>query len=214
MGLVEAPPGPASPEAFPPQAAGLIAVVLVAALAWLVGRPIVLRALQGDGGNPGDAAAACAVLLVLCVVAALIWVGNPYAAALLVPALHLWLFSLLPELRPRRGIGLLFVAAGLVPFAILLAVLGAAFGLGLIDTAWFGLLVVAGGHASPLSWVLWSIVASCVAGAVDDRVARPRAGRASGRPGSDHGARAGDLRGPRLARRRRIELAEVAGCDV
>ena len=44
--------------------------------------------------------------------------------------------------------------------------LGAAFGLGLIDTAWFGLLVVAGGHASPLSWVLWSIVASCVAGAV------------------------------------------------
>jgi hypothetical protein len=166
VGLVDAPPGPASPEAFPPQAAGLIAVVLVAALAWLVGRPIVLRALQGDGGDPGDAAAACAVLLVLCVVAALIWVGNPYAAALLVPALHLWLFSLLPELRPRRGIGLLLVAAGLAPFAILLAVLGAAFGLGLIDTAWFGLLVVAGGHASPLSWVLWSVVASCVAGAV------------------------------------------------
>ncbi len=166
VGLIDAPPGPASPEAFPPQAAGLIAVVLVAALAWLVGRPYVVRALQGDGQDPGAAAAACAVLLVLCVVAALIWVGNPYAAALLVPALHLWLFSLLPELRPRRGIGLLLIAAGLVPFAMVVAVLGAAFGLGPVDTAWFGLLVVAGGHASPLSWVLWSIVASCVAGAV------------------------------------------------
>ena len=30
----------------------------------------------------------------------------------------------------------------------------------------FAVLLVAGGHASPLSWVLWSIVASCVAAAV------------------------------------------------
>jgi hypothetical protein len=95
-----------------------------------------------------------------------VWVGNPYAAALLVPALHLWLFSLLPELRPRRAIGLLLIAAGLLPFVIVVLVLMSAFGLGPVDTAWFGLLVVAGGHASPLSWVLWSIVASCVAGAV------------------------------------------------
>ena len=78
------------------------------------------------------------------------------------------------------------MAAGLLPFAILLAVLDAAFGLGLIDTAWFGvLLVVAGGHASPLSWVLWSVVASCVAGAVTIAWrGRARVG-ASGRPGSD-----------------------------
>jgi hypothetical protein len=166
VGLLRAPPGPTSPEAFPPHLAGLAAVVLIGMLAWLVGRPIVLRALHGDGQDPGDAGAACAVLLVLCGVAALIWVGNPYAAALLVPALHLWLFSLLPELRPRRAIGLLLIAAGLFPFVIVVLVLCAAFGLGPVDTAWFGLLVVAGGHASPLSWILWSIVASCVAGAV------------------------------------------------
>ena len=166
VGLLHAPPGPTSPAAFPPHLAGLAAVVLIAVLAWLVGRPFVLRALQGDGQDPAQAGAACAVLLVLCGVTALIWVGNPYAAALLVPALHLWLFSLLPELRPRRAIGLLLVAAGLLPFVIVVLVLRSAFGLGPIDTAWFGLLVVAGGHASPLSWVLWSIVASCVAGAV------------------------------------------------
>jgi hypothetical protein len=166
VGLLRAPPGPASPEAFPPHLAGLAAVVLIGVLAWLVGRPIVLRALQGDRQDPAAAGPACAVLLVLCGVAALVWVGNPYAAALLVPALHLWLFSLLPELRPRRAIGLLLIAAGLLPFVIVVLVLMSAFGLGPVDTAWFGLLVVAGGHASPLSWVLWSIVASCVAGAV------------------------------------------------
>jgi hypothetical protein len=105
------------------------------------------------------------VLLVLCGVAALIWVGNPYAAALLVPALHVWLFSLVPELRPRRLVGLGVVALTLVPFAVLVGVATNAFGLGPIDSLWFGLLLVAGGHASPLSWVLWSVVASCVAGA-------------------------------------------------
>jgi hypothetical protein len=166
VGLIDAPGGPVSPVALPPQAAGLIAIALAALLAWLVARPMLLRALQEEPHDAGSPAAACSVLLVLCGVTALIWVGNPYAAALLVPALHLWLFSLLPELRPRRIVGLGIVALGLVPFAVLIAVITAAFGLGPVDTAWFGLLLVAGGHASPLSWVLWSIVASCVAGAI------------------------------------------------
>jgi hypothetical protein len=166
VGLIDAPCGPVAPADLPPQAAGLIAIGLVAVLAWLVARPLILRALQDEPHDAGSAAAASSVLLVLCGVTALIWVGNPYAAALLVPALHLWLFSLVPELRPRRIVGLGIVALGLVPFAILVAVVMAAFGLGPVDTAWFGLLLVAGGHASPLAWVLWSIVASCVAGAI------------------------------------------------
>jgi hypothetical protein len=164
VGLLDAPGGPVSPEDLPPQAAGLIAVALVAVLAWLVGRPLLVRAL-GGGEEATDAGAATSVLLVLGVITALVWVGNPYAAALLLPALHLWLFSLVPELRPRRAIGLALVALGLAPFAILLLVVMSAFGLGPVDTAWFVLELVAGGHASPLSWVLWSIVASCAAGA-------------------------------------------------
>ena len=164
-GLLHAPTGPVPPDALAPQAAGLAAVVLVAVLGWLVGRPIALRALGGDAADPGGAAAPCAVMLALCAVAALIWVGNPYAAAFLVPALHLWLFSLLPELRPRRVVGLGLIAVGLAPAALVLAAVMSAFGLGLVDTAWFSLLLVAGGHASPMSWVLWSVVASCVAGA-------------------------------------------------
>jgi hypothetical protein len=166
VGLIHAPSGPVPPEALSPQAAGLAAVALVAVLGWLVGRPLVLRALGGHAADPAGAAAPCAVMLVLCGVAALIWVGNPYAAAFLLPALHLWLFSLLPELRPRRAIGLGIIALGVAPAFIVLAVVMSEFGLGLVDTAWFSLLVVAGGLASPLSWVLWSVVASCAVGAV------------------------------------------------
>jgi hypothetical protein len=141
-------------------------VALMGVLAWLVGRPVMLRALHGRGADPRGAGAPCAVLLVLCALAALIWVGNPYAAALLVPALHLWLFSLIPELRPRRAIGLVLVALGLLPAVLLVIAATRTFGLGPVDTAWFGVLLLAGGHASPLSWVLWSVVAGCVAGAV------------------------------------------------
>jgi hypothetical protein len=167
VGLVDAPGGPVSPEALPAQAAGLVAVVLFAVLAWLLGRPLLrrLRAPGGEGEDPAGPASATGVLLVLCGVTALIWVSNPYAAALLLPALHVWLFALAPELRPRRLVGLGLVALTLIPFAILVAVVMTAFGLGPVGTVWFGLLLVAGGHASPLSWVLWSVVASCVAGA-------------------------------------------------
>jgi hypothetical protein len=165
-GLIDAPGGPVSADALQPQAAGLAAALLVAVLAWLVGRPLVLRALGGEGADPAGAGAPCAVMLALCGVAALIWVGNPYAAALLLPALHLWLFSLLPELRPGRAVGMALILVGLAPALIVVGVVMSVFGLGPVGAAWFGLLLVAGGHASPLSWVLWSLVASCVAGAV------------------------------------------------
>ena len=42
-------------------------------------------------------------MLVAAAVAGVIWVTNPFAAALLIPALHIWLFALAPELRMPRG---------------------------------------------------------------------------------------------------------------
>jgi hypothetical protein len=164
-GLLTAPPAPVSPEALPPQAAGVVAVALVVVLCWLVARPWLVRAVGGRLGDPGSAGAATAVLLVLNAMAFVVWLGNPYAALLLVLALHLWLFTLLPELRPRRGLGILFVAVGIAPVAAVVASLMAAFGLGPIDAVWFGLVLVAGGHASPLAWLIWSILAACAGAA-------------------------------------------------
>src|SRR5205823_176611 len=51
--------------------------------------------------DPGSHGAAAAFLLVLCTVALVIWVENPFAAALLVPALHCWLWIVAPETRLR-----------------------------------------------------------------------------------------------------------------
>ena len=48
-----------------------------------------------------------------------VWVANPFAAALLLPALHAWLFVAAPEVRIRRGAALGVVALTLLPGAVL-----------------------------------------------------------------------------------------------
>src|SRR5581483_5131927 len=72
-------------------------------------------AVADDVASPG---AAAALLLVLCAVAILLWLANPFAAALLVPALHLWLWIVGPEHRLRVPWLVLLFAAGLVPGAL------------------------------------------------------------------------------------------------
>jgi hypothetical protein len=83
---------------------------------------------------------------------------NPFAAALLIPAAHLWLWATVPDSRlPRWGVVAL-VLAGLVPVAVVALGDARAFALGPIDFWWFWTLLVAGGHVPVISWVLWSVV--------------------------------------------------------
>jgi hypothetical protein len=57
--------------------------------------------------------------------------------------------------------GLALVVAGLVPFAIAFALDASQLGYGLGHAAWTAVLLVAGGHVAPLTWLLWSVVAGC-----------------------------------------------------
>ena len=77
-------------------------------------RPVDRR---GDG-------TAVMMLVVLCVVTLVIWLQNPFAAALLVPALHLWLWAIDSDLALPLPARLLMVAAGAVPVALLVAYYG------------------------------------------------------------------------------------------
>ncbi|MCW3038290.1 MAG: hypothetical protein JWM31_195, partial [Solirubrobacterales bacterium] len=85
----------------------------------------------------------------------------PFAAVLLAPALHLWLLALTPDWRWPRPVRLVAVLAGLVPFALVALTDMDQLGYSLQDAAWQAVLLVAGGHVGPLTWVLWSLVAGC-----------------------------------------------------
>jgi len=166
VGLIgAAPPGPVGVGAISLQDGGLsllvgLAVVIVAGLVWL--RPALARLLRArpDHGPYGDGAAA-GVLLVLCVVALAVWLTNPFAALLLVPALHLWMWIVVPELRlPTPAVVVLLLAGFVLPLVIAVDYADT-LGLDPLQTAWSWVLLLAGGAVGPLAALEWSVVLGC-----------------------------------------------------
>jgi hypothetical protein len=185
-----APPGPVGSGQVPMQTAGLL-VLIVVAIAIVAGfallRPVCIRLsaqlsreeLQGDAGAAEAAqAAGPALLLVACVVALAVWWSNPFAAALLVGALHLWIWVVDPDVRIPRPVAVLMLLVGLVPPALVIAYYVHAFGLSGSDVLWNGTLLIAGGQLSLAMALAWSVVLGCFAGVLVIAISAPGAQRA------------------------------------
>ena len=180
-----APPGPVGGDALTldGKAAGILAglgclILLGFAVRWRVERHIwssqasspqperangrrAARRRAGDDDQTSPGAAA-AFLLVLCVVALVIWLTNPFAAALVVPALHLWMWIVAPERRVRVPWAVLLFAAGLAPGILAAYYYATLLGLGPAAAAWNAVLMLAGGSVSLTSAIEWSILLGCV----------------------------------------------------
>jgi hypothetical protein len=166
LGILATPPAPVLPGAMPFDASAATAVVAVAltfALAWLLWGVLVRRMRWGV--RPDPQVAGLSMLLVLLGVCLLVWAENPYTALLLLPALHLWLLVVSPELRPRRLWSLGLLALGLVPLVLLVAFYAHQLGLGPGAVSWTAVLLLAGGHVGLGGAVLWSVGLGCAAAA-------------------------------------------------
>src|SRR6185312_7986286 len=131
------------------------------------------RRIEGPGGG-------AALLLVWTALAALLWLVNPYAAAFMVPAAHLWLLVAAPGIRLRRSVALALVGLSLLPFVIGALILAGQYGLDPLGFAWALLLAAAGGHVGPIAWLFWSLAAGCAVAAIvlawrTPRIAPPEA---------------------------------------
>jgi hypothetical protein len=115
-----------------------------------------------------------ALALSTVVVAGALWLGNPYAAALLIPAAHLWPWALTPDLRLPRPASLAIVLLALLPVVLVGLMDARAFGMDPVQAVWFWTTLVAGGHVPAGSWVLWSLVWGCAVGAALLALRRPR----------------------------------------
>ncbi|HEU4975386.1 MAG TPA: hypothetical protein VFT50_09880 [Baekduia sp.] len=167
LGLIAAAPPAPIPAAGLSLGAGpvaaFVAILVVFGLGWLLVRPAVLRLAAGRAGAlrrdaPG---AAIGLALTTSLVAVALWVVNPYAAALVVPGLHLWLWATAPDLDLRRPLAVGLVVLGLLPLLALGLGDSHAFGLDAAHAVWFWTLLVAGGHVPLGSWLLWSLVWGC-----------------------------------------------------
>jgi hypothetical protein len=183
VGLISvAPPGPVGPGAVPLHSSGIVVLVVLAleiVLGFALIRPVLVRRTgpewTPDGMDPG---ASAGLLVVLCAVSLAIWAANPFAAALLVPALHLWIWIVAPELRLRGALSAVLLLVGLALPVLAVLYYALALGLGPVGAAWNGVLLLAGGDVSLLVALEWSVVVGCAVslGVIAARIARqPRA---------------------------------------
>jgi hypothetical protein len=154
-----APPASASPASASPASASPAPAAPAPAAPHENGHARRRRpAVPDDLASPG---AAAAFLLVMCAMALVLWLENPFAAALIVPALHLWMWIVAPETRLRPPWVVLLFLAGLVPGALAALYYAAALGLGPVSAAWNAVLMLAGGSVSVISAIEWSVVLGC-----------------------------------------------------
>ena len=180
VGLMPWAPGPVQPGtvAVTGGAVAVLAVAVLAALATGFGVRAAFASLAAADpargsrdrrvklvDRSGDGTAA-AMLLVLCVATLLIWAANPIAAALLVPALHLWLWAIDSDLELPLPVRLAMLALGVVPIAGLVTFYADSLGFGPGGLAWEAALLLAGHVVSPLAAVEWSVVLGCLVTAV------------------------------------------------
>ena len=149
----------------------LLAVLALVVVSFVFLRPICLRALTRlpELGrrpvSPAADAAAVALSVVTCLLTLVIWVRDPFAALLLVPALHLWLWLAQPGARSRRWSAALLVLLAAVPAVLVLAYYANAYGLSPVGLAW-SLALMTGGALPVITALCWSVALGCLASAV------------------------------------------------
>jgi Peptidase family M28 len=163
LGVIGAAPAtPVPPGALPFDGAAVravLATVLALALAWLLW-PALMRRLDLRV-RPDSEAAGLAMLLVLVAVCLIVWAVNPFTVLLLLPAAHLLLLIVSPELRPRPLAAAALVAIAFLPLILLVSFYADQLGLGPGEVAWTAVLLFAGGHIGVPAAILWSLALGC-----------------------------------------------------
>ena len=159
------------PEVHPLDGAAGAALGACAAVALLVGlvtRPVRKRLASAAGGS----GAAASTALALAVVVLAIWALNPFAALLLVPAVHLWMLAMLSGVSLRRRTAIAVVMAGLLPPLVAAVVYLDRLALDPLAGLWYLWLLITGHAVSPLTTLIGCVCAAIAACAVTVIAAR------------------------------------------
>jgi hypothetical protein len=142
----------------------------------------------------------------MCLITFAIWLSNPFAAFLLVPALHLWLWAVSPDLRVPLPARLLLVAVGIAPAVLVVGYYANELGYSPLAVIWEMVLLLAGHGVSIVAAVEWSVVLGCLLSAAALSVLAARGSRTVPTPVTVRGpatyAGPGSLGGTKSALRR------------
>jgi MFS family permease len=140
------PPAPVAPDVVPLDGAALgvlagVAAAMALALAlgrWLAARP------DPDLREPLEPGAGVALALVISAGSLLLWLVNPFAGLLAVPAAHLWMLTVLSRPMPQRRLRAALIAVGAAPAVIVAVYYLFALSLDPLHGAWYLLMLVTG----------------------------------------------------------------------
>jgi hypothetical protein len=167
------PPGPIAAGQVPLHGAGTAVMAVVGfvllGFSWVM--PRVVDAFAGAPRRAGgteavDPGRSIGVLIVLLFATLALWLLNPFAALLIIPGLHLWMWVVDPEARPHPLLSAFMLLVGLAPLALVILYGMGTQGLGPIDALWHGLLLIAGGQIGLLAATEWSLVLGCIVSVV------------------------------------------------
>jgi hypothetical protein len=179
LGLLDALPAPPAP--VPPAALALSsgqALALASVTVAIIGGILIARLITGPArkarGNPAAGAAGAAAGAIACAVVLAVWLVNPFAAAVLLPAAHLWLFLGAPQTRLRGALGWIALAGGLLLPLLIGGYELRALRVGPFELGRIWLVAVAGGHVTAWSAVAIGALTGCFAAIVRVLLARRR----------------------------------------
>ncbi len=156
-GLIRFAPGILVPGGSVPLGAGGLTVLALIAVA-IAGGLLLLRPRLASRDPDG---ASVALLAVLCAVALSVWLMNPFAAILLLPSLHLWMWIAAGRQRLPMAVVFVILGGGLVLPALAALYYAVTLGVGPVGLAWSWALLLAGGAVRWSTAVEWSIFAGC-----------------------------------------------------
>ena len=116
------------------------------------------RRSEAGAGTEG---AVAGLLVVMCAVTFVIWLSNPFAALLVVPALHLWMWAISPDLRLPRAVRALLIAVGVAPVALVVVYYANGLGYGPLGLVWQAALLLAGHGVSLVAALEWCLLLGC-----------------------------------------------------
>jgi hypothetical protein len=163
------PPAPVPPDLLPLDGAALAVLGGVAAtmaIALFVARSLSARP-DPRLARPEPPGAAVALALVAAVAAVLLWLANPYAGLLTVPAAHLWLVVLLAGVLPSRRMRGVLLALGALPALLVAAYHWIALSMDPLHGTWYLLMLVTGHSVGLLTALVGCVMLGALCAATE-----------------------------------------------
>jgi hypothetical protein len=163
------PPAPVPPDLLPldaPALGVLGGVAAAMALGLVVARTLAARP-DPRLTTPEPPGAAVALALVAEAGALLLWLANPYAGLLTVPAAHLWLVVLLAGVQPRRRVRALLLALGALPAVLVATYYWFALSMDPLHATWYLLMLVTGHTVGLLTALVGCVMLGSLCGAAE-----------------------------------------------